>query len=288
VGKSEQSDDDPTIRLTESEIRTIQEQILEKARDPYHRISVPRATIIKINSIREVRRESSMSTFDGRKRVFIISGADAMGEEAANTLLKTLEEPSGDCLFILTTARGESLPPTIVSRCQGVRFDPLTEEEITGALIDRTAAAPDHATLLARLAGGSYTRAVDLAGTEAFEERKHVLAFVRHALGSNVPAVLQAVERVAEARDRELAERFLTLLLMWFRDALALRYGAVIFNVDQEEDIRSFTSKFPHADLLRVIAHIEHALSSVDRNVYIKLVLLRLSVQLKRAILSHP
>jgi DNA polymerase-3 subunit delta' len=248
-------------------------------------MSVPRATIIKINSIREVRRESSMSTFDGRKRVFIIAGADTMGAEAANTLLKTLEEPSGDCLVVLTTAHKEALPPTIVSRCQGVRFDPLTEDEIRDALIHRAGVTPEKGALLARLAGGSYTRAVELAGTEAFEERNHVLSFVRHTLSPNVAALLQDIDRVADMRDRDQTQRFLALLLLWFRDALALRHGAAVFNVDQEEELRRFVTKFPQADLPRAIAEIEHALSSVDRNIYIKLVLLRLVVQLKRTVI---
>jgi DNA polymerase-3 subunit delta' len=285
VGKGEESGDDPMIRLTETETRSVQEQFREKARNPYYRMSVPRATIIKINSIREVRRESSMSTFDGRKRVFIIAGADTMGAEAANTLLKTLEEPSGDCLVVLTTAHKEALPPTIVSRCQGVRFDPLTEDEIRDALIHRAGVTPEKGALLARLAGGSYTRAVELAGTEAFEERNHVLSFVRHTLSPNVAALLQDIDRVADMRDRDQTQRFLALLLLWFRDALALRHGAAVFNVDQEEELRRFVTKFPQADLPRAIAEIEHALSSVDRNIYIKLVLLRLVVQLKRTVI---
>ncbi|MCK5571902.1 MAG: DNA polymerase III subunit delta' [Bacteroidetes bacterium] len=286
VGKGEQSDDDPLAKLSESEVRTVQEELRQKGANPYYRISIPRANIIKITSIREVRRESVMSTFDGRKRIFIITRADAMGAEASNTLLKTLEEPSGDCLLILTTSRPDVLLQTIRSRCQSVRFDPLTEEEISAALVERDGVDHEPAELVARLSSGSYTKAVELLHEHALEERKHVIAFVRHSLGSNTLLVCQDIDRITEPRDRERVERFLVLLLMWFRDAMVLPRGGSIVNEDQRESLERFVAKFPDANLFRLLSDIEHAISLVRRNVYIKLVFYQLSVLLKRNILS--
>jgi DNA polymerase-3 subunit delta' len=286
VGRGEASDDEPMAKLSEDDLKTVQEEFRAKGADPYHRISIPRANIIKINSIRELRRESTMSTFDGRRRVFIISQADAMGQEASNTLLKTLEEPSGDCMFILTTAHRDTLLPTILSRCQNVRFDPLTEEEIRVALIERNGVEGEKAALLARLANGSYTKAIDLLAAEAFEERQNVLAFVRHALGAGTVPLGEDIQRIASFKDKDLTARFLVLLLMWFRDALALRHGAAVINVDQSDELRRFVAKFPHADLNQTIDDVERAISLVERNVYITLVLLQLAVEIKRNILK--
>jgi len=282
VGKGEQSEDSPTARLTEHELRAIQEELRRKAENPYRRISIPRATIIKINSIREIRRETAMSTFDGRKRVFIIAQADRMGEEAANTLLKTLEEPPTDCLMILTTHRMDALLPTIRSRCQTIRFDPLTEEDLRLGLVDREGVEPAAASLVARLANGSYTKALELLEGGALDERKAVVMFVRHALGASPMQLSKDVDTLAEGRDRLRVERFLMLLQMWCRDALVLSHGGEIINVDQREDLERFVRKFPHADLSAVIADVEDAISLVRRNVYIKLVLYQLSVLLKR------
>lgn len=284
VGKNESSDDDPLAKLNEADLRAMQDELREKTSNPYHRVSIPRATIIKINSIRDVRRESTMSTFDGRRRVYIISPADAMGEEAANTLLKTLEEPSGDCMLILTTSRRDALLPTILSRCQNVRFDPLTETDVMEALIERNGLDRETAGFVARLANGSYTAALGLLAEETLQERAFVPSFVRHVLGTSVLPLIEDVERFAAARDRVAVERFLSLLLMWFRDAMVMTRGGRIINVDQEDDLRRFTARFPQADLLRAMADIERALSLVDRNVYIKLILLQLSVQLRRTI----
>ncbi len=285
VGKGEESDDSPTAKLSEQEINIIQEELKEKGADPYHRVTIPRASIIKVNSIRAVRRESSMSTSDRRRKVFIISEADCMGEEAANTLLKTLEEPAGNTMLILTTAHRDALLPTILSRCQNVRFDRLTEHEIRAALQQRKGVEAHQAELVARLADGSYTRALALLTEDVDQWRRDVLAFVRTALASNVSSLMQAVENIAELKDRELVNRFLVLLLMWFRDALVLMHGGEIINVDQQEDLKRFTAKFPHANLLQALAHVEKAISLVDRNVYIKLVILNLAIRLKADIL---
>jgi DNA polymerase-3 subunit delta' len=285
VGKGETVDDTPTAKLSEQDIDTIQEELKQKGADPYHRITIPRAGIIKVSSIRAVRRESSMSTADRRRKVFVISEADSMGDEAANTLLKTLEEPAGNTMLILTTAHRDALLPTILSRCQNVRFDRLKEQEIHAALVERKGVDDRRAELVARLADGSYTRALALLTEDVDEWRRDVLAFVRTALSNNVASLLQAVEKVADLKDRELVTRFLVLLLMWFRDALIQRHGGNIINVDQQEDLKRFTEKFPRADLLQALAHVEKAISLVDRNVYIKLVILNLAIRLKADIL---
>lgn len=287
VGKSEQADDTPLARLPEADVRLVQEQLALKGKNPYHRVTIPRATIIKINSIRDVRRESSMTTFDRKRRVIIISNADRMGDEAANTLLKTLEEPSGNTMLILTTAHRDRLLPTIISRCQGVRFDPLSEQEISATLIERNNVDPQQAVLVGRLANGSYVRALELLEDDVTQQRQEVLAFIRHMLGSNILVVTEAIDKVGGLKDRELVVRFLSLVLMWFRDALVVSNGGEAINIDQQNDIRNFLARFPGADLHRVVTEVERAISLVQRNVYIGLTLLQLAVRV-RAIILPP
>ncbi len=284
-GKGEQSDDGPLAKLTETEVRLIQDQLRQKAANPYFRVAIPRANIIKINSIREVRRESSLSTYGKLRRMFILSNADQMGDEASNTLLKTLEEPSGDTMFVLTTAHKESLLATIQSRCQNVRFDPLTEEQVRAALVEREGADAERAGLAARLANGSYTRALDLLNEDMLEERKEALAFIRNALAANAVSLSAQIESAADGKDRDRITRFLSVMLMWFRDALVLSRGGAVINLDQQEDLRRFVARFPGADLVRVMEDVERAISLVDKNLYIKLILLQLAVRLKDSIL---
>jgi len=287
VGKSEKADDPPLEKLAASEVQLVQEELKTKARNPYHRVTIPRATIIKINSIREIRRESALSTYSRRRRVIIISRADEMGEAAANTLLKTLEEPSGDTMLILTTAHRNALLPTILSRCQVVTFDPLTEGEIRAALIGRNAVPAPQATLVARLAHGSYAQAIELLQEDMAARRQQVLTFVRSVLGNNVTAITDAVEELCSGKDRDPVIGFLNMMLMWIRDALVLLRGGEVINQDQQDDIRRFVSKFPAGDLIGALDDVEQAISLVERNVYINLVLLQLAVRLRRRILPH-
>lgn len=287
VGKGEKADDPPLARLADADVKVIQEQLLLKGSNPYHRVTIPRASIIKINSIREVRRESAMSTSDGRRRVIILSHADEMGDEASNTLLKTLEEPSGNTMLVLTTSRRDALLPTIQSRCQALRFDSLTEENICTALTERNGVDLQQASVVARLANGSYGTALDLLQEDCARRREEVVSFVLHALGGNMVALIEHIEQLSASRDREVVTRFLQMLLMWFRDALVSVHGREVINLDQQDPILRFIRKFPDADLTRVITDIEKAISLIERNIYITLVLLHLSVQLREHILRN-
>jgi len=281
VGKNEESDDGPLEKLTPKQISEIREELGAKAADPYYKIAVSGATVIKISSIREVRRLASMSTDNNCKRVFILSDADTMNDPSANALLKTLEEPSGQTMLILTSSRRDALPETIVSRCQQVRFDLLTEEEIADALVARHGVDGQRAGLIARLANGSYARAAGLLQTDLNEERDAVVDFLLDVVMAKHDRVVDAVDELAQGKDRERVERFLTLMLVWFRDALVLQQGARVINVDQEVRLTKFLDKFPHSDLHQILTDIERALSLLDRNIYIRLVLLNLALQLQ-------
>lgn len=285
-GVHEVEGDDPMAKIPDKDVDIVQEELRKKGENPYYRISIPRANVIKINSIREIRRQSVLTTLDGGKRVFIISGADAMNAESANTLLKTLEEPPPNTMLILTTAHREALLPTILSRCQSVQFDPLTEEQLRQALMERSGLDVEKANLLARLARGSYTRALELQTEDVTEQRKSVVDFVRKVLGRKTADLVDVIGEVADHGDRDTHLRFLELMLSWFRDALVLSHGGTVINLDQQDDLKSFVEKFPGADLLQVMADVEKAISLVNRYTYIRLVLANLAVRLRRDIAS--
>jgi DNA polymerase-3 subunit delta' len=286
VGKNEKADDPPLAKLSESEVVEIQAQYRLKAENPYYRVIIPRATIIKINSIRELRRETALTTLGRGRRVIVVSHADEMGAEASNTLLKTLEEPSGQSVIILTTSNPDSLLTTIRSRCQSVRFDPLTEDEIASALVERSDVTPANARMIARLSHGSYARAVELLSEDVAQQRSDAQAFVRHCLSNKANLFLDDIERLSAGKNRDLVVRFLTLLLVWFRDALVLSHGGTVINVDQQNDIASFLERMPSANLVQAIEEIERTISLVNRNVYISLALTNLAVRLRKCVRS--
>lgn len=289
VGKNEQAGDDPIKGLSEDQITTVQEQLKLKAENPYHRISIPRANFIKINSVRHLRRDASLSSFEGGKRVFLISHAEEMNAEASNSLLKTLEEPSSDSVFILTTSQKERLLPTIVSRCQLVQFDPLPESEIRDVLVSRHHVESEQAALIARLAHGSYTAALDLLSVDLVAYRQEAVHFLRLILGSQKILLAAEIERIVSSGDRAAVERWMKLLSVWLRDALVLREQGEsgLLNLDHLKDLTSFNQKFPTARLGESLACIEAHIALVGKNGYLPLILTALAIDLKRTLMPQ-
>src|SRR4030042_2469284 len=111
-------------------------------------------TEISIDQIRELQHTASLPPYEGRKKVFIIDGAECLNMEAANCLLKTLEEPPSYVLLILLAVNDRVLLPTIVSRCQRIELGPLSCDLVERTLIEREGIAPEKARVLARLCGG--------------------------------------------------------------------------------------------------------------------------------------
>ena len=159
VGKNEKNGDDPISVLTEAQVAEVREQIQSKAKYPYQRIEITKANFIKINSVRDIKREAAMSRIEDGKKIFIIFNVDMMNAEASNSLLKTLEEPLPGTILLLTTSAKDQLLPTILSRCQLIKCDLLSDDEIETALITNDKVDKSIARLAAQLANGSYSNA---------------------------------------------------------------------------------------------------------------------------------
>lgn len=193
----------------------------------------PASSTIKIEQVREMIREAHLRPFAARKRVFILSEADKLSEEAANSLLRVLEEPPADALFILLTALPETLLPTIRSRCQRVPFRPVDPEAVAEALQRDAGVGEAEAAALAVLSGGNPGLARALAGSPALKEGWRLADEVVRFGGSprlDVPALFasaQALEAYKGPGDGERAAAFDVMdILAWtFRDRLVEAVG---------------------------------------------------------------
>ncbi|MCU0428220.1 MAG: AAA family ATPase [Candidatus Kapabacteria bacterium] len=283
----------PILKLSDDQIQLIQEQLRIKSANPYHNISIPNAAQIRIASIREVKKQISMSAPQAGRRFVIISEADAMNQEAANAFLKTLEEPSSDVTIILTTSRRDQLLSTILSRCQQIRCDALFDEDIAKALVGQHSVAPDEARLIARLADGSYSKACELLGEDLRQLRVEIVNLLRTMLTPRFVMKytfeLEAlVGKNAGERDKTKLERMLILLLTWIRDAYALSVSEredTIINIDQIEDLKRFVGRFGVSGNLDAAARaIEQAIERLRRNVNITLILTTLALEVRRTL----
>jgi DNA polymerase-3 subunit delta' len=135
-------------------------------------------TVIKIEQIRALQQSLRFRPLEGRCRAVIIPDAQNLKTEAANALLKVLEEPPADNVIILTSLDTSALPSTIVSRCLHLRFQPLSAADIADYLLQTQAASPEQAGTVAALAGGSLSRALSLVDEEELSCRRWLLETV--------------------------------------------------------------------------------------------------------------
>jgi len=126
---------------------------------------------IRIEDIRHVIGRISLRPYSARKQVVVIDGAERLTEEAANSLLKSLEEPSASTHFLLVTAHLAHCLPTVRSRCQIIRCEPLSRDAVQQILIQGHGCEPGMAAVIARLCGGSVSRAIELAQQWAAYQR---------------------------------------------------------------------------------------------------------------------
>jgi DNA polymerase-3 subunit delta' len=241
----------------------------------------------RIDQVRQdVIQPMSLARGEGQYKVNLLIDAEKMREEAANAFLKLLEEPPPQTVFLLTTNRPEQLLPTILSRCQKLRFDPLLPETIEQALIEREDMEPDPASMLARMADGSYSQALELAENEnLMTSRELVLDYFRAAYSRKVEPLDRCIQEL-QKQGRERVKSVLRLMLRWMRDLLLYRTmgdEAPLVNVDQADAVARFCENLPDADLEGMVTLVEEAMELAERNVRIPLVLSALAHRLSQA-----
>jgi DNA polymerase-3 subunit delta' len=162
---------------------------------------------IRIDAIRELRHDLHMRPFEADRRVYLIFGAHAMNEEAADALLKDLEEPPSYAVIVLVADELGSLPETIRSRCQLVPFRRLSEKTVREAITARAPhLAPDEATAIARVAAGRLDRAellLDDASSKRRGERLDLARGVYRSEKFDAAAAAELVVAGSRARARE-------------------------------------------------------------------------------------
>jgi DNA polymerase-3 subunit delta' len=187
----------------------------------------PEGAAIKINQVRQLKKDLAFPPLEAKIRVVLLCEIQTMRREAANSLLKTLEEPPDQTVLILTGDEAGSLLPTILSRCQTVPFFPLPQGEVAKILARESGIAPERAATLAAMAEGSLGRARLLLAQDLLGLREKIIDTLLH-LEPDTPAALLTLGELAEAAARlkgELTE-LLELLATWLHDLLLFGQGA--------------------------------------------------------------
>jgi len=289
-GKNESDNDSsPIDKLSSSEIEEIKSELEQKSKNHYHRINITGAREIRIISIREIKKISSLTITEGFYKVFLISNADELNNEASNSFLKILEEPPERTIFILTTSRKENLLPTIVSRCQDIFFDDLSPEDIEIGLKKFYNLEDKKAKLFSQLSGGNFSRAIKLTDDSFIEMRNNVVTFLRVILSNKFKNIFEEIDKLLENKDKVVIQIFLSMILLWIRDLLLIKENLKekILNIDQTEALESFNNKLPNADLYSSIDSLEEAIRLIDQNVNLQIIFYNLIIQLRKQILKQ-
>jgi DNA polymerase III subunit delta' len=240
-----------------------------------------------------LRRIMSFRPVEGRYKIAVLTDAELLRRESSNAFLKLLEEPTAQTVFILTSSRPDRMLPTILSRCQHVRFDRLGIDEIISGLTDRGLMDVESADAIARMADGSFGRALDLAASEdLMAARGEVLTFLRQAFRawSAADKMAEQIERLSR-HGREQVKFILELMLGWIRDLALVRVldeAAPIVNVDQKEEIRRFAKNVPNANPELMAQLVEECIVRFERNANPRLLLTVLAQGLGDAMHGKP
>jgi DNA polymerase III subunit delta' len=241
-------------------------------------VLAPLGEMIRIDDIRALRHDLHMRPFEAERRVYLILDADRMNEDAADALLKDLEEPPSYAVIVLVAGELGPLPPTILSRCQLVPFRRLSERAVREWIASQAPErSEEEVRVLARASGGRLDRARRLLDPDAAARREALIGAARSAYGaesfdpSGAAGVLLGVaaERGEEAKAREQAlvdtldlpardadqrvrraqrgaERDevlagLEALESWYRDLVVVTAGAenAAVHADRLDDLRS-------------------------------------------------
>jgi DNA polymerase III subunit delta' len=268
---------------------------------------------ITVDAIGRLISDANLKAASARRKVFIVSSAEAMNPPAMNRLLKTLEEPPGTTTIILTTANMGALLPTIISRCQLVRFGPVPVPEVQAALGARFPGSDAGLVrALAALSGGR------LGWAERLLQHPDTVAIRCEVLdlAAGLPArppvyCLKAAETLIDAterwwlatadseqakrvlkdhRDRVLRTRIgdlLDILLTWFRDVSLARDGGaddLLINADRAERLRQAGASVPATGPGEAAAAVRRARESIVGNANLRLAVEVMLAEIRQAL----
>jgi DNA polymerase III subunit delta' len=230
---------------------------------------------VGIEQVRDLKHDAAYPPYEARWKVFIVEDAEAMRAEAANSLLKVLEEPPAQSVIVLISESEAALLPTIVSRSQIVRFTFVPAAEIASALTARTGVPADQARFLAALSGGRPGLALRdaAAGEAALDFRQEVVRTLGAVAGGSPVRRLEAAETVSRRKDD--LDRWLDTALLWLRDVAvwqAARDPALLVNLDRRDQIAAWADRARPDGVRDAAAAIEAAKTNLRANINPRLV----------------
>ncbi len=223
----------------------------------------------------EIRPKTVLKPNEGRRTVMVITGVDTMRKETANAFLKLLEEPTEDVMFILTANSTDQLLPTIISRCQQIRLNPLSTEEITEGLVQYDGFNREDAEFMARISGGNYSLCRFLDVELIQQTREQSIRYLRYAYTQDAPALVKLIDEWQNRLNMESQIALCNTMEQLLRDILIYREtenSSFITNIDQIDIIKKFCESLKNAKIEQMIGELQDLKSLLYQNVQFKFI----------------
>ena len=244
----------------------MQAALLEVWQSPYHYSPPGDNETIAIDRVRQMQRQFAHSAFAGGWRTALVLHAEQMRAEAANAMLKILEEPPDRSLMILVASPKDALLPTILSRCQFVKFPALLPADISTGLAAQ-GVDPTTADFIARTCGGDFRRAMAMTDGHVADRQDRAFRFLDALLWGQDERTFEALAKL----DREEALEILAGVEVWLRDALLLQCGRADEIANQADRVERLAEVFDLDHLMAAVKKIESLREMNHRNVNMNL-----------------
>jgi DNA polymerase-3 subunit delta' len=233
---------------------------------------------IRIDQVRALQHTLALSPYAAKYRIALLPDFQQATEEAANALLKTLEEPPDKVILLLTADALENLLPTIVSRCEVIRLRPASITDAEAYLQTEKSLSPEEAHLLAHLSGGRIGAAIHLAEEpDSLNRRKETLETLLDLLSATRVERFRLAESLSRPYDkaREKAGTTIPIWLSFWRDVFVDASGAglPLVNVDFEDRVDQVATALDLAAARALVLAHEEALAQLDAYANVRLVL---------------
>ena len=267
----------PSVKTDEERQRFMEEKI----REPYSTVNFDRPSNIPVEEIRKMQRELSLKPYEVKRRVVIIYQAERMISTGQNYLLKNLEEPPLDTVMMLTSSEPGKFLPTILSRCQKIRFSSLSDKLIEDYLKKNCQLDPKQAGYYSKISRGSLGRALSLINSEKGQIREDGLDLIWSALEQDLVDSVELVRGLIRKWDRDCVLEMFDFLFTLFRDIylyLEQRTEGNLINVDLKEKIVRIADILKRKDLAERGMHLINKTkrNCISRNANLELSLLAL------------
>jgi DNA polymerase-3 subunit delta' len=233
----------------------------------------PDGNSIKIEQIRTLLAKVTLRNYDSIYKVILINDAHLMTEQAANCLLKTLEEPTENTVFLLITSQMQNLPITILSRCQQIQFQSLSPALIQELLQKLYPAQQSRIGLIAALAGGSMHTAEELLANEELSQARQDFYQLLAKLNTMRPAQIIAWCEQWE-KNKKMARTLLELGQIWYHDVLLTVMHSdsrLLVNQDYLAELR--TQQLAAEHVLNILQYFRTGMEQLEYNASPRLVM---------------